>query len=211
MRAGQKGRRKNPTRSEGGGGGGGETVEKRARGRGRVRKEWREGKKEKGGEKYEKKKKRGEARDIMRATRLVPASFTVLYQLRVNDIQRLIPRPNPLRLYASPRLASRHACVSKQLPVGLSLATFALSVFIFYFFLFIGDNNSSNKSSIEFSSFSFFLSIILHELFLFLSFYEYSFVISFFFQIARRIRYLFVLSRIFFFEKMLYIRCLGIF
>lgn len=107
MRAGQKGRRKNPTRSEGGGGGG-ETVEKRARGRGRVRKEWREGKKEKGGEKYEKKKKRGEARDIMRATRLVPASFTVLYQLRVNDIQRLIPRPNPLRLYASPRLASRH-------------------------------------------------------------------------------------------------------
>lgn len=56
MRAGQKGRRKNPTRSEGGGGGG-ETVEKRAHGRGRVRKEWREGKKEKGGEKYEKKKK----------------------------------------------------------------------------------------------------------------------------------------------------------
>lgn len=44
MRAGQKGRRKNPTRSEGGGGGGGETVEKRAGGR--VRKEWREGKKE---------------------------------------------------------------------------------------------------------------------------------------------------------------------
>lgn len=43
MRAGQKGRRKNPTRSEGGGGGGGETVEKRAGGR--VRKEWREGKK----------------------------------------------------------------------------------------------------------------------------------------------------------------------
>lgn len=135
MRAGQKGRRKNPTRSEGGGGGGGETVEKRARGRGRVRKEWREGKKEKGGEKYEKKKKRGEARDIMRATRLVPASFTVLYQLRVNDIQRLIPRPNPLRLYASPRLASRHACVSNQPPVYHSLHL--LSRFLFFIFFFL--------------------------------------------------------------------------
>lgn len=135
MRAGQKGRRKNPTRSEGGGGGG-ETVEKRARGRGRVRKEWREGKKEKGGEKYEKKKKkRGEARDIMRATRLVPASFTVLYQLRVNDIQRLIPRPNPLRLYASPRLASRHACVSNQPPVYHSLHL--LSRFLFFIFFFL--------------------------------------------------------------------------
>lgn len=42
-------------------------------------------------------------------TRPVPASFTVLYQLRVNDIQRLIPRPDA---------SSRHACVSsKQLPV----------------------------------------------------------------------------------------------
>ena len=125
MCAGQKGRRKNPTRSEGGGGGGGETVEKRARGRGRVRKEWREGKK----------KKRGEARDIMRATRLVPASFTVLYQLRVNDIQRLIPRPNPLRLYASPRLASRHACVSNQPPVYHSLHL--LSRFLFFIFFFL--------------------------------------------------------------------------
>lgn len=81
------------------------------------------------------KKKRGEARDIMRATRLVPASFTVLYQLRVNDIQRLIPRPNPLRLYASPRLASRHACVSNQPPVYHSLHL--LSRFLFFIFFFL--------------------------------------------------------------------------
>lgn len=163
MRAGQKGRRKNPTRSEGGGGGG-ETVEKRARGRGRVRKEWREGKKEKGGEKYEKKKKRGEARDIMRATRLVPASFTVLYQLRVNDIQRLIPRPNPLRLYASPRLVSRHACVSNQPPVYHSLHLLSRFLFFIFFFLLAIITRAISRA---FSSFSFFLSIILHELFFF--------------------------------------------
>lgn len=93
------------------------------------------GKRKKEERNMKKKKKRGEARDIMRATRLVPASFTVLYQLRVNDIQRLIPRPNPLRLYASPRLASRHACVSNQPPVYHSLHL--LSRFLFFIFFFL--------------------------------------------------------------------------
>lgn len=98
------------------------------------------------------KKKRGEARDIMRATRLVPASFTVLYQLRVNDIQRLIPRPNPLRLYASPRLASRHACVSKQPPVYHSLHL--LSRFLFFIFLLAIISRAISRASNFFPSLS---------------------------------------------------------
>lgn len=85
MRAGQKGRRKNPTRSE------------RERGVAARRGKKSTWKKEEGRKRKKKggKKKGRRGAGIMReTTRPVPASFTVLYQLRVNDIQRLIPRPD---------------------------------------------------------------------------------------------------------------------
>lgn len=139
MRAGQKGRGKNPTRSE------------RERGVAARRGKKSTWKKEEGRKRKKKggKKKGRRGAGIMReTTRPVPASFTVLYQLRVNDIQRLIPRPD-----ASSRMP-RHGMrvfLSSYLYLWVCHYRYIYLLFLLFFFFY----RRCNKSRIEFFLFLF--------------------------------------------------------